>query len=329
MAKTAIEFIHVHKTFPGSGVEAAKDVNLRIEEGSIVTVLGTSGSGKTTLLKLINRIYDCTQGRVEYFGKDVATLPVVALRRQIGYVIQQSGLFPHWTVERNIATLPHILKWDKGRIDKRVDELMALVRLDPECRMRSVRKLSGGQQQRVGLARALAVNPSVILMDEPFGAIDAITREELQDELLALQTRLKITIVFVTHSIREALKLGHKIVVMDKGEIRQADTAYNILLKPANEFVRRFVSSDDFYEALRALRVSECMDDLGRAGGDPRSSAPKIDRDATMGDALQTLIRSGQSRLMVIDAEGGPVGELTFDSYRGVAARSEKDCGTA
>jgi osmoprotectant transport system ATP-binding protein len=253
MPNNAIEFIHVYKSFPGSGVEAVKDVNLRVEEGTILTVLGTSGSGKTTLLKLINRIYDCTQGRVEYFGEDVSTLPVVALRRKIGYVIQQSGLFPHWTVEKNIATLPRILKWDKRRIDERVDELLALVHLDPECRRRSVRKLSGGQQQRVGLARALAVNPSVILMDEPFGAIDAITRESLQNELLSLQARLKNTIVFVTHSVQEALKLGHRTVIMDRGEVQQVGSVDDILLNPANDFVRKFVSSGEFFACSNIL----------------------------------------------------------------------------
>jgi osmoprotectant transport system ATP-binding protein len=330
MPNTAIEFIHVNKTFPGSGVEAVRDVNLRIDEGTIVTILGTSGSGKTTLLKLINRIYDCTRGRVEYFGEDVSALPVVELRRKIGYVIQQSGLFPHWTVEKNIATLPRILKWDKRRIDERVDELLELVHLDPECRTRAVQKLSGGQQQRVGLARALAISPSVILMDEPFGAIDAITRENLQNELLSLQDRLKTTVVFVTHSVQEALKLGHKIVVMDNGEIRQEDSAYNILLRPANDFVRKLVSTDDFYDALRVLRAKECMDPLDREGefaagaAASENRAPTVRQDAPMSDALQALINCGEKHLIVVDAAGRPIGKLSIESYRNVAAQAVK-----
>ena len=212
--------------------------SLTIESGTFVTVLGASGSGKTTLLKLINRLHEPTSGRILIDGKDIAQLSVTGLRRRIGYVIQQVGLFDHMTVAENVALAPRICGHDKQTIRARVDELLTLVDLAPEqYRQRFPQKLSGGQKQRVGLARALAGDPELLLMDEPFSALDAIIRHKLQDELLHLQEGLKKTLVFVTHDIQEAFKLGDKIIIMNEGEVQQYDTPSAIRRQPANAFV--------------------------------------------------------------------------------------------
>ena len=240
----AVEFIHVTKRFAGMSHPALDDVSLSIEVGELVCVLGTSGGGKTTLIKLINRLHDPDQGQVLVEGEDVSHVDPVKLRRGIGYVIQQTGLFPHMKVGANIATVPKILKWDPARIDARVDELLELVGLAPdEFRDRWPSQLSGGQQQRVGLARALAAEPRIMLLDEPFGAIDAITRSELQDELLRIHRGSGKTFVFVTHDIAEALKLGTKVLVMDKGRVQQYDTPDEIVRHPATDFVRALLRS--------------------------------------------------------------------------------------
>lgn len=240
----AVEFDRVTKRFAGMLHPALDDVSLAIDEGELVCVLGTSGGGKTTLIKLINRLHDPDEGTVFVEGQDVSQVDPVELRRGIGYVIQQTGLFPHMRVGENIATVPKILKWDRARIDARVDELLELVGLSPEeFRDRWPSKLSGGQQQRVGLARALAVQPRIMLLDEPFGAIDAITRSELQDELLRIHRGSGKTFVFVTHDIAEALKLGTKVLVMDQGKVQQYDTPENILRHPATDFVRTLLRS--------------------------------------------------------------------------------------
>ncbi|WP_312198167.1 ABC transporter ATP-binding protein [Anaerospora hongkongensis] len=234
----AIEFKHVSKQFKESTSIAVDNVSLTIEHGEFITILGSSGCGKTTLLKMINRLYDPQKGTIEFFGKDISNTDPVAFRRKIGYVIQQAGLFPHMTISGNIATVPRILKWPKEMIDSRVDELLKLVDLEPsEFRNRYPAQLSGGQQQRVGLARALAANPDVMLLDEPFGAIDAITRINLQDELLKIYRASKKTYLFVTHDITEAFKLGSRVLIMDKGKIQQFDTPQNIAKNPANDFV--------------------------------------------------------------------------------------------
>ena len=234
----AIEFKNVSKQFKESTSIAVDNVSLTIKHGEFITILGSSGCGKTTLLKMINRLYDPQKGTIEFFGKDISNTDPVAFRRKIGYVIQQAGLFPHMTIAGNIATVPRILRWPKETIDSRVDELLKLVDLEPsEFRNRYPAQLSGGQQQRVGLARALAANPDVMLLDEPFGAIDAITRINLQDELLKIYRASKKTYLFVTHDITEAFKLGSRVLIMDKGKIQQFDTPQNIAKNPANDFV--------------------------------------------------------------------------------------------
>ena len=249
----AIEFKNVCKKFPNAKSNAVNNVSFQVEEGELITILGTSGCGKTTLMKLVNRLYDPTSGSIEVFGEDIQKGDPIQLRRQIGYVIQQVGLFPHMTVERNISVVPEILGWDEERKKARTTELLKLVNLDPdEYRNRYPAQLSGGQQQRVGLARALAVNPKIMLLDEPFGAIDAINRTKLQDELLAIHKNEKQTCLFVTHDVTEALKLGDRVIVMHDGEIQQFDTPKNLLEKPANDYVRSLLQS--VIEGLEFLR---------------------------------------------------------------------------
>jgi len=243
-ATVAIEYQHVVKRFAGSDYIAVNGVNLSINEGEFITILGSSGSGKTTLLKMTNRLYDPDSGNIILFGEDIRDVDVVKVRRRIGYVIQQVGLLPHMTVGQNIGIVPKLLKWDKKRIDSRVKELLELVGLDPdEFTKRYPSQLSGGQQQRVGLARALAVDPKIMLLDEPFGAIDAINRLNLQDELKRLHDGLRKTFLFVTHDINEALKLGTRVIVMNEGKVCQFDTPEHIAKNPADGFVASLIHS--------------------------------------------------------------------------------------
>lgn len=240
----AIEFHDVTKKFKGAGYNAVDHVSFTVKEGEFITILGSSGCGKTTLLKMINRLYEPDSGKIILFGEDISSVDVVKVRRRIGYVIQQIGLFPQYTIGDNIAIVPNLLKWDKKKIETRVDKLLSLVGLNPsEFRDRYPSQLSGGQQQRVGLARALAVDPKIMLLDEPFGAVDSINRINLQNELLALYRRMEKTFMFVTHDIEEAFKLGNRVIIMNEGKIVQFDTPENIILHPADDFVRSFVDS--------------------------------------------------------------------------------------
>lgn len=251
MGQTAIEFKGVSKKFPNTEYFAVDHVDLSIEEGEFITILGSSGCGKTTLLKMVNRLCEPDSGRVILFGEDIAGQNAVELRRRIGYVIQQVGLFPHMTIEENISVVPSLLKWDRQRIENRVEELLSLVGLEPgEFKKRYPSQLSGGQQQRIGLARALAVEPRIMLLDEPFGAIDAITRTTLQEELLRLHKGLKKTFLFVTHDINEAFKLGNRVVVMNQGRICQFDTPSNIAKNPSDPFVASLIRSAREQERL-------------------------------------------------------------------------------
>lgn len=242
--KTAVEFRAVYKRFAGAGADAVSDVSFKIREGEIVTILGTSGCGKTTLLKLVNRIYEPDQGFILFYGQPTKDMNPVDLRRKIGYVIQQVGLFPHMTIEENISIVPKILGWEKDRIKNRITELLTLVELPADgFRRRYPHHLSGGQQQRVGLARALAADPDVMLLDEPFGAIDAITRRNLQDELLKIHSKFQKTFIFVTHDIFEAFRLADRVIIMDKGRVQQFAAPAEIRQKPANAFVEQLVYS--------------------------------------------------------------------------------------
>nr|WP_273545558.1 ABC transporter ATP-binding protein [Paenibacillus caui] len=286
---------------------------MEIEEGTFVTILGASGCGKTTLLKMINRIHEPTSGMIYINGKPFNEIPATQLRRNIGYVIQQTGLFPHMTIEKNIATVPKILGWDSAAIDARIDELLEMVHLPRDFRKRYPRQLSGGQQQRVGLARALAAKPSIMLMDEPFGAIDAITRSALQNELLQIQRSLATTILFVTHDIEEAMKLGDKVIIMNEGEIQQFDEPLEIIMRPKNEFVRRLTQSTEGLQRLSYIKISQAALAERQEGSSER---PTIGQDESVMDALQSLLLTGAKQLAVRDANGTIVGALGLDQIR-------------
>ncbi|WP_183472238.1 ATP-binding cassette domain-containing protein [Mycolicibacterium iranicum] len=254
-----IELDHVSKVYPGARQPAVDDVSLEIPAGEIVIFVGPSGCGKTTTMRMINRLSEPTSGRILIGDKDALSIKPTELRRSIGYAIQQAGLFPHMTIRQNVGLVPGLLGWDRGRIGDRVDELLDLVGLEPtQYADRYPRQLSGGQQQRVGVARALAADPPVLLMDEPFGAVDPITRSTLQDELLRLQTELRKTIVFVTHDFGEAVKLGDRIAVLgQQSKVLQYDTPQNILASPADDTVAGFVGSGASLRQLGLLRVKD------------------------------------------------------------------------
>lgn len=254
-----IRFDNVHKQY-SDGTHAVKGLDFEVEEGTTTVLVGPSGCGKTTTMQLVNRLEEPTDGTVHYDGTDVQDLPATELRRNIGYVIQDIGLFDHMTVGKNVATVPELKGWSDERIDEQVDELLDLMGLSPEeYRDSYPTELSGGQQQRVGVARALAAGPDVLLMDEPFGALDPITREQLQDEFLDIQDEIETTIIFVTHDINEALKMGDHIAVMNEGECVQYDTPTALLDEPATKFVEDFIGDDRTLKRLRVLRVEEIM----------------------------------------------------------------------
>lgn len=316
---SSVRFDHVTKTFPDSGVAAVQDVTLEIPSGNFVVLLGPSGCGKTTLLKMVNRLFEPTSGTVYVDDVNVQSVDATALRRQIGYVIQQVGLFPHLTVEQNIAVVPELIGWDKARIAARVNELLELVALPPAIyRRRFPAQLSGGQQQRVGLARALAADPHLLLMDEPFGAIDAITRASLQEEMLRLKRALSKTVLFVTHDVEEALRLADCIVVMHAGHVVQYDTPFRLLTEPADAFVRELVGADDMVRQLRLLRVSAAMQPLPTDF--VLNGAPTIAADANLRVALSKLLQTGAPHLTVVE-ENRPVGQLNFDNIRAARHR--------
>jgi len=297
-----IEFRQVSKTYPGSDNPVVNDLSFEVLEGEICVLVGPSGCGKTTTMRMVNRLIEITEGQILIDGEPNSDLSGTQLRRKIGYAIQQIGLFPHRTIADNIGTVPNLLGWDKGRIKDRVNELLGLVGLSPdEYRDRYPAELSGGQQQRVGVARALAADPPIMLMDEPFGAVDPITRERLQDEFLRIQEDIKKTIVFVTHDIDEAIKMGDKIAILKQGGVlAQYDTPENILSRPDSEFVSSFVGADRVLKRLSLTRVAE-MDLEPANGGTDR--LPHISEGVTVKDALSELIGSGHTRA-VVEQEG-------------------------
>lgn len=256
-----LKFEQVSKTYP-NGYHAVKNISFEVDSGEILVLIGPSGCGKTTSMKMINRLIPHTSGKIYVQGKEITQENPVTLRKNIGYVIQQIGLFPHYTIEDNVGLIPELKGWSRDKKKARVSEMLRLVGLDPEIyAKRYPKQLSGGQQQRVGVARALAADPDIILMDEPFGALDPITREQLQDELLRLQQEVKKTIVFVTHDMEEALKLGDKIAILRDGELVQIDTPEQILCHPADEFVEGFVGKNRLYQNPEFIPVTEVMRD--------------------------------------------------------------------
>ena len=256
-----IKLENLSKTYQGEAKAAVYNLNLEVEEGEICVFVGPSGCGKTTTLKMINRLIEPSSGNIYINGVNTAAQKKSELRRKIGYVIQEIGLFPHMTVKENIATVPLLLKWEQKKIDERVMELLELIGLDAAANIdKYPHELSGGQQQRVGVARAMAADPPIMLMDEPFGAVDPITRADLQNEFLRLQKKINKTICFVTHDIDEAIKMGDKILIMNKGKLIQYDSPKNILSKPKNEFVEDFIGSDRALKVLNLIHVSEIME---------------------------------------------------------------------
>jgi osmoprotectant transport system ATP-binding protein len=268
---------------------AVHDISFSVKEGETFVIIGTSGCGKTTTLKVINRLIPFTQGKIEIDGKNILEYDPVELRRSIGYVIQSIGLFPHMTIGRNISIVPELMKWPKKKIRSRVNELLSMVGLEPDTyRDRFPADLSGGQQQRIGVARALALDPPIILMDEPFGALDPITREQLQNEFLSLEHQIKKTIIFVTHDIFEAVKIADTLAVMDKGKIVQIGTTRDIIESPANQFVKDFLGKHHFHLSLLLIRLEEFIK-KGKADYTDKDIYPPLCPDDTVLDALNYL----------------------------------------
>ena len=303
----SIELEGVTKTYAGQPISAVEDFSMRVEPGELVMFVGPSGCGKTTTMKMVNRIIEPTSGSIRIDGTDVLTLDPNQLRRHIGYVIQQIGLFPHLTIAENVGAVPRLLGWSKPRITERVEELLTTVQLDPGTfAHRYPKQLSGGQQQRVGVARALAADPPVMLMDEPFGATDPITREKLQAEFLRLQSEIGKTIIFVTHDFDEAIRLGDRIAVLsDRSHIEQFDTPAAILAAPANDYVRSFIGQGSALKRLALIPVT-----AGKLEP-PATQAPSVDASATLRDALDLLVLTGADRVNVVSADGRVTGSLT------------------
>lgn len=310
----AIELENLSKRYPGSAEPAVDSVDMSVRAGETVVLVGPSGCGKSTTLKMINRLIEPTGGRIRIDGEDVTDMNPVRLRREVGYAIQSSGLFPHMTVAQNIGLVPRMLGWPKARIRRRVEEMLQLVGLDPgEFHGRYPRRLSGGQQQRVGVARALAADPPVLLMDEPFGAVDPITRERLQDELLRLQRELRKTIVFVTHDFDEAVKLGDRIAVLrERSHIAQFDTPEAILTRPADDFVSGFVGAG---AALKRLNLTQVRDI--RLGACPTAA-----EDTPRQEIADRLRSSGAREILLLDAHRRPVGWLRGEDLARSPVRS-------
>ncbi len=321
-ATSMIHLDRVTKIYPGTDTPAVEELTLDVHKGEILVLVGPSGCGKSTTLRLINRMIEPSGGTILFDGEDVTNVNPDHLRRRIGYVIQQIGLFPHHTIAENIATVPRMLGWDKKRISSRVDELRDVMGLESsEYRDRYPRELSGGQAQRVGVARALGADPDVMLMDEPFGAIDTITRDRLQNEFLRVQAVLGKTIVFVTHDIDEAIKMGDRIAILgERSAVRQIDTPERILALPADEFVDDFIGSGSTLKGLHFERVS----------GLDLESYPSMTLDEPVEAGLATLRASGREWLLLLDGERRParwlrVGDLSRgDMGRDLLSRGQQ-----
>ncbi len=319
-----IVFSNVTKHYAGRPVPAVKNLSLHIPAGEICVLVGPSGGGKTTAMKMVNRLIDITEGDITIDGRSVRSLNVTELRRSIGYVIQQIGLFPHMSVSDNVAVVPRLLGWPKARIRSRVAELLELVGLDPEHdRDRYPRQLSGGQQQRVGLARAMAADPSVMLMDEPFGALDPITRDRLQNEFLRLHNEVRKTVIFVTHDIDEAIKLGDRIAILREGGVLvQYDTPDAILANPADDFVARFVGADRGLKRLALRRLDQIELEPAVNGARP-PGVPILAASTTLRDAFSLMLTEGARESIVVREDSSVAGILSIDQVGRLLAEKE------
>jgi osmoprotectant transport system ATP-binding protein len=312
----ALAFDNVTKHYPGSSAAAVDGLTLRVEPGETCMLVGPSGSGKTTAMRMVNRMVEITSGDITIDGRSVNEADPVELRRHIGYVIQQVGLFPHRTALQNMCTVPELLGWPKDRIQERARELIELVGLDAELTDRYPAQLSGGQRQRIGVARALAADPPLMLMDEPFGALDPISRDRLQAEFERLQERVSTTIVFVTHDIDEAIRLGDRIAVFrEGGHLAQYATPAELLLHPADPFVEEFVGADRALKRLALLRVSDAELEPGSADG-----SPPLQPGTSLRDALAALLQEPDGRITVVDGDR-PLGVLTVEAVHGKLRR--------
>src|SRR6059058_3418592 len=307
-----IVFRNVTKRYPGRRMAAVSDLSLVVPAGEICVLVGPSGGGKTTAMKMVNRLVDMTEGDILIDGRSVRSLNVIELRRRVGYVIQHVGLFPHMSVADNIGTVPRLLGWPKDRVRKRAGELIELVGLDPEEHPDAYpAQLSGGQQQRVGLARAMAADPAVMLMDEPFGALDPITRVRLQDEFLRLHAELRKTVIFVTHDIDEAIKMGDRIAILREGGVLvQYGTPEEILTRPADEFVARFVGAD---RGLKRLALSRLGDlELRSLNGD--RPALRLPAAMSVRDALSAMLTADGAEALVVDGDERELGIVSVQA---------------
>jgi osmoprotectant transport system ATP-binding protein len=307
-----IELRNVSKLF--GQTRAVDDISLSVQTGELCVLVGTSGCGKSTTLRMINRLIAHSAGSIRIDGRDIEQIDPQQLRRGIGYAIQSTGLFPHWTVARNIAVVPRLLGWPAARIRQRVEELLQLLELAPaEFAGKYPHQLSGGQAQRVGVARALAGDPEILLMDEPFGALDPITRESLQNELLRIQAQVRKTIVFVTHDMDEALKLANRIVVMDQGRIVQQDSPQALLSKPVNAFVENLLGGQERgLKQAGLLRVAALMQPLATAA-EP-AAGPRLKATDNLRQALSLMLWQRCRSLPVVDEQGLQIGVLQLDA---------------
>ncbi|MBC2802038.1 ABC transporter ATP-binding protein [Rhizobium ruizarguesonis] len=303
---TMIEIRNVTKRYGATTV--VDDVSMSVEKGEITVIVGTSGSGKSTLMRMINRLVPITEGEIFVGGQNVMDVEVTELRRKIGYAIQGHGLFPHRTVAQNIATVPQLLDWDSARIAKRVEELLGLFNLDPASFAdKYPHQLSGGQQQRVGVARALAAEPELLLMDEPFGALDPVIRGKAQDDLLAIQKQFGTTVILVTHDMDEAFHLGNQIAVMSEGRLLQCSTPEKILTEPADPFVQQLTGTSD--RALKLMSLLPLKESMEPA---KTGLAYALPQSLSLRDALAEMIWQGVDEAAVQDAQKAPVGSISM-----------------
>jgi osmoprotectant transport system ATP-binding protein len=306
-----IEFVAVTKRYPGRTAAAVRELTVSVPAGEICVLIGPSGSGKTTAMKMVNRLIDITEGDITVGGQSVRSLDLTELRRGIGYVFQQIGLFPHMSVEDNIATVPRLLGWPKQRIRDRVGELLALVGLEQGDAKRYPGQFSGGQRQRIGVARAMAADQPIMLMDEPFGAVDPITRDRLQSDFLRLHAEVRKTVIFVTHDIDEAIKMGHRMAILKDGELVQYGSPDEILANPADEFVADFVGADRGLKRLLLRKLANIELAPAVPNGD---DLPTVDDQTCLRDALSLMVTRNVSTLAVIGAAGERRGTVTMQA---------------
>lgn len=309
-AAAAIEFRAVTKRYPGRATAAVRELSLSVPAGEICVLIGPSGSGKTTAMKMVNRLIDITEGDITVGGQSVRSLDLTELRRGIGYVFQQIGLFAHMSVEDNIGTVPRLLGWPKQRIRDRVGELLELVGLEQSDAKRYPGQFSGGQRQRIGVARAMAADQPIMLMDEPFGAVDPIARDRLQNDFLRLHAEVRKTVIFVTHDIDEAIKMGDRMAILRDGELVQYGTPDEILASPANDFIADFVGADRGLKRLLLRKLAEI--ELAPSNGE-RDDLPTIDEDTCLRDALSMMVTERVSALTVLGTAGERRGTVSME----------------